>query len=135
MSQSIILHLNPSEATRSLVASTQRRVAPDAELVQLQEVGAAQEALDAGETFDLVLVAQDLEEPGDGLDFVKWVREEHPMGPPIYILEEKLEPCFIVDAVAMGVEGVLPTGDPAAFADALADLLSLHVPAAQARMI
>ncbi len=104
-------------------------------MIQLSDVEAAREFFNADETFDLALIAQDLEEPGDGIEFVRWIRSEHPLGPPVYMLEEQLEPCAIVEAVESGIEGVLPTGDPAAFTDALADLFSLHLPVGNPKLI
>lgn len=129
MSRTTILHLDRSAVTRSLVAETHLRVAPGSALVQLIDADAAREFFSGDDIFDLVLIAQDLEEPGDGLEFVRWLRAEQQLGPPIYILEEKLEPCAIVEAMEEGIEGVLPTGEPAAFVDALSDLFSLHLTA------
>lgn len=135
MSRPTILHLDRSRANRSLVAAAHLRIAPGSALVQLVDVDAAREFFDSEETFDLALIAQDLAEPGEGLEFAKWLREEHPLAPPVYILEDELQPCAIVEAMAVGIEGVLPTGDPAAFTDALTDLFSLHLPTGNPRLI
>ena len=135
MSRTTILHLDRSAATRSLVSATHLKIAPGSALIQLSDADAARELFDAEETFDIALIAQDLEQPGDGIEFVRWLRSEHPLGPPVYMLEDQLEPCSIVEAMEAGIEGVLPTGDPAAFADALTDLFSLHLPTTNPRLI
>lgn len=135
MSNAAILHLDRSTAIRSLVAATHLRVAPGTALLQLSDASAAREFFVTDSVFDLVLVAHDLEEAGDGYAFVKWLRETVPAGPPIYILEDHLEPCFIVDAMEYGIEGVLPTADPAALANALEDLFELHLTTSRPRLL
>lgn len=135
MSNAAILHLDRSSAVRSLVAATHLRIAPGTALLQLSDASAAQEFFETDDVFDLVLVAHDLETPGEGFRFAKWLREAVPAGPPIYILEDHLEPCFIVDAMELGIEGVLPTGDPAALVDALGDLFELHLTTSRPRLL
>lgn len=130
-----ILHLDRSVATQNLVAATHLRVAPGSALLQLTDAAAAERFFETEPPFDLVLIAHDLTEPGEGLRFAKWLREAQPAGPPIYILEDRLEPCAIVDAMELGIEGVLPTSDPAALADALADLFELHLTANRPRLL
>ena len=129
MSRSNILHLDPSEANRSLVAACHLRMAPSSSLVQVTDPDSARRLIDADTTFDLVLVAIDLDKPKSGLDFIRRLREEHTYGPPIYTLHSTLDPCVIRDVILAGAEGVLPTSDPGAFSEALHELFGLHLPA------
>ncbi|MGV3616044.1 MAG: hypothetical protein ACO1SV_11980 [Fimbriimonas sp.] len=130
MSHATVLHLDVSESTRNLVAATQVRVAPGSALVQISDPDAARQLLQEESEFDIALVALDLEKPGDGLGFIRWLRDEHPLGPPVYVLQSQLEPCLVVDVLNAGAEGVIPTDDPIAFTDAISDLFGLHLASA-----
>jgi DNA-binding NarL/FixJ family response regulator len=123
-----LLHVDPNQEGLARVATIHRRYAPPSALTQFPSVTAARLALDAGAEFDLALISLDSDSPGGGLDFVRWIRREHPLGPPVFVLHTDLEPCLVVEAVEAGAEGLLPVcEDPEAFEKALAELFELHL--------
>ncbi len=127
MSFPAVLHIDPSEAGRERVAAIHRRVAPASALSQFASADSARLALDAGAEFNLALVAINLGAPGEGLKFVKWLRARHPLGPVAFVLEDRLEPCDVADALESGAEGLIPMSDHERLIEALAELFDVHL--------
>lgn len=101
-----LLHIDPQDDDRVLLARIHRLHAPPSRLLQFQTSEAARQAIDSGLFPTLSLVATRVGDE-EGVPFVTWLRAHIGRKGKIFLLTGSLDEAITKEALAAGADGVI----------------------------